>query len=387
MKILAVQPFMDGIGHYGTYATRLCDDFCAQGHQVTLCTNTPSDNHFNPHPFRIVAVDFAVRPFEEARAAHPLRWLSARIRANLKTLRAALLLAQDSDVVQLFSYELISTAILLALSPPDRPVILEIAAPNFDTSKHYGSFAERLWRRLQKRALQHLARHHLAAINVYSDLHAIELRRQLSLPDSFPIQVTADSRPLVTSSISKSNARLRLGLPPNATVYLFYGTLRRDKGLPTLLDAFRQTPAGCHLAIVGKPLDLEPPVTSDPRITTRFEFIPDDETEIYFAAADALVLPYEPFYSGSSGPLFDACAYGLPVIASDVSEMGELVRTFTLGLTTVAGNVQSLADALSRFHDFTPTTRAQFAVNGRIFLESTGSVANNYLSLYESLTK
>jgi glycosyltransferase involved in cell wall biosynthesis len=277
---------------------------------------------------------------------------------------------------------------LLALTPSDRPVILEIAAPNFDTSKHYGSWAERLWRRLQKRAIRHLARHRLAAINVYSDSHAIELRRQLDLPDSFPIQVTADSRSAIKPSISKFSARLRLGLPPDATVYLFYGTLRRDKGLSTLLEAFAQTPPKCHLMIAGKPLDLDPPAVDGPRITTRYDFIPDGETEIYFAAADALVLPYEPFYSGSSGPLFDACAYGLPVIASDVSEMGELVRAYALGFTTTPGDVPSLAAALSRFHDLNDATRAQYALSGRLFLESTSTytVAANYLALYESLT-
>lgn len=388
MRILAVQPFIDGVGHYAPYAARLCEDFSARGHSVTLCTNTPASGLRTAHPFKVVAADFALRPFEEVRSTHPLRWLSGRIRANLKTLRAALRLAPKSDVVQLFSYELISTAILLALVPSARPVILEIAAPNFDTSKHYGSWAERIWRHLQKFAIQHLARHGLAAINVYSDSHAVELRRQLDVPAEFPIGVTADSRPLTESSISKADSRVRLGLPADATVFLFFGTLRRDKGLATLLEAFRGAPPGCHLVIAGQPLDLDPPEIDDARITARYEFIPEDETEIYFTAADALVLPYERFYSGSSGPLFDACAYGLPVIASDVSEMGELVRAFTLGLSTIPGDAGSLAAALNRFHSLTPATRYQFSISERLFLKSssTSSVANNYLKLYESLT-
>ena len=49
---------------------------------------------------------------------------------------------------------------------------------------------------------------------------------------------------------------------------------------------------------------------------SRPEFIPDDETEIYFKAADVLVLPYRDIYQ--SGVLFLGHSFGLPVLAADV---------------------------------------------------------------------
>jgi glycosyltransferase involved in cell wall biosynthesis len=57
-------------------------------------------------------------------------------------------------------------------------------------------------------------------------------------------------------------------------------------------------------------------------IIERIEFVPDDETEIYFKAGDVLVLPYTHIFQ--SGVLFLGYNFGLPVVASDV---GSLKRT------------------------------------------------------------
>ena len=51
----------------------------------------------------------------------------------------------------------------------------------------------------------------------------------------------------------------------------------------------------------------------------RAEFIPDDETETYFKAADVLVLPYRHIYQ--SGVLFLGHSFGLPVLAADVGSL------------------------------------------------------------------
>ena len=51
----------------------------------------------------------------------------------------------------------------------------------------------------------------------------------------------------------------------------------------------------------------------------RANFIPDEETEIYFKAADVLVLPYKQIYQ--SGVLFLGYSFGLPVLAADVGPL------------------------------------------------------------------
>ena len=55
------------------------------------------------------------------------------------------------------------------------------------------------------------------------------------------------------------------------------------------------------------------------RILLRANFIPDKETELYFKAADVLVLPYRHIYQ--SGVLFLGYGFGLPALAADVGSL------------------------------------------------------------------
>jgi D-inositol-3-phosphate glycosyltransferase len=55
------------------------------------------------------------------------------------------------------------------------------------------------------------------------------------------------------------------------------------------------------------------------RTLLRAEFVPDNDIEIYFKAADVLVLPYTDIYQ--SGVLFLAHSFGLPVLAADVGSL------------------------------------------------------------------
>ena len=53
----------------------------------------------------------------------------------------------------------------------------------------------------------------------------------------------------------------------------------------------------------------------------RPEFVPDADTEIYFKAADVLVLPYTHIFQ--SGVVLLAYNFGLPIVASDVGSFKE----------------------------------------------------------------
>ena len=52
------------------------------------------------------------------------------------------------------------------------------------------------------------------------------------------------------------------------------------------------------------------------RVIERIEYVPDEETELYFKAADVLVLPYTRVFQ--SGVIFLGYSFGLPAIAADV---------------------------------------------------------------------
>jgi D-inositol-3-phosphate glycosyltransferase len=135
------------------------------------------------------------------------------------------------------------------------------------------------------------------------------------------------------SELSTLDAKNQLRIYGKKTV-LFFGRITPYKGLEYLISAFREVASrndDFRLIIAGRPDcsesywtalrdDIQKDVTSG-RILLRSEFIPDAETEIYFKAADVLVLPYREIYQ--SGVLFLAHSFGLPVLAADVGSLKE----------------------------------------------------------------
>ena len=66
------------------------------------------------------------------------------------------------------------------------------------------------------------------------------------------------------------------------------------------------------------------------RIIRKIEYVPDEDTEIYFKAADVLILPYTHVFQ--SGVLFLAYSFGLPAIAADVGSLREEIIEGETGL-------------------------------------------------------
>jgi glycosyltransferase involved in cell wall biosynthesis len=79
----------------------------------------------------------------------------------------------------------------------------------------------------------------------------------------------------------------------------------------------------------------------------RVEFVPDEETEVYFKAADVLALPYTNIFQ--SGVLFLGYSFGLPVLAADVGSLREEVVEGTTGFVFAPQNAVALAKALETY--------------------------------------
>jgi glycosyltransferase involved in cell wall biosynthesis len=132
------------------------------------------------------------------------------------------------------------------------------------------------------------------------------------------------------NTLDRGAARLRLGLPPEAFVFVSLGLLRPYKGLEELLPAFRLL-KGDHLRLViaGKPADAEYLARlralqgEDPRVLLESSFIPEDEVQVYLNAADIAVLPYRQITT--SGAAILAFSFGLPVIAPAIGAFPGLV--------------------------------------------------------------
>ena len=89
----------------------------------------------------------------------------------------------------------------------------------------------------------------------------------------------------------------------------------------------------------------------------RAEFIPDHDIELYFKAADVLVLPYRHIYQ--SGVLFLGYSFGLPVLAADVGSLREEIIEGETGFLFRPDDPVDLARAIDRY--FTSDLFAQLS--------------------------
>lgn len=147
-------------------------------------------------------------------------------------------------------------------------------------------------------------------------------------------------------------------------VFLYFGVIRPYKGVEDLVAAFDRLPAAvrveCRLVIVGEtwegwtaPLDAVAASPNADRITVVNRYVTDAEVSAYFAAADAVVLPYR--RSSASGPLHIAMSTGLPVVVSRVGGLVEAAEDYP-GITFVPpGDPGALSDALAGL----PATRGR----------------------------
>ena len=85
------------------------------------------------------------------------------------------------------------------------------------------------------------------------------------------------------------------------------------------------------------------------RIIQRIEYIPDEEVEVYFKAADVIVLPYT--YICQSGVLFLAYSFGLPVIASDVGSMKEDIIEGRTGFVCRPADPETIAETIRKYFE------------------------------------
>ena len=130
--------------------------------------------------------------------------------------------------------------------------------------------------------------------------------------------------------VSAQQARSRLGLSADARVFLYFGYIKPYKGVENLLQAFRAlAEPRAALLVVGRPLDVaiertvQDLAAADPRVRTVLGYVPDDDVQLYFRAADAVVLPFR--RTQTSGSLMLAMSFGRAIVAPAIATLPEYV--------------------------------------------------------------
>ena len=205
------------------------------------------------------------------------------------------------------------------------------------------------------------------------------------------------------TNLTTEQARKKLGVAATDRGILFFGNIAPYKGLEFLLEAFRiiMTKGDSYrLLVAGRPkshdtywhaicesLDRHP---YRERIIARLEFIPDADTEMYFKAADVVVLPYRHIFQ--SGVLSLGYSFGLPVIASDVGALREDIVEGQTGFMCKPDNAEDLAGAIQVYFDSDLYKRLsdcreaiqQYAIRRYSWSVVGDMTVNVYETLYES---
>lgn len=135
--------------------------------------------------------------------------------------------------------------------------------------------------------------------------------------------------------ISKTEARRRLGIPPDKRVILHFGNIRDYKGLDILIESLKfvkEEVSDIAILIAGKPWGnwekyerlIERFGVSD-IVIKRLDFIPPSEVEFYFSASDIVVLPYK-YFDSQSGIGALSLPFEKPLIVTHVGGLADFVK-------------------------------------------------------------
>lgn len=142
-------------------------------------------------------------------------------------------------------------------------------------------------------------------------------------------------------------------------VILSFGLIRKYKGTPYLIRAFEQLPSKIleksRLLIVGEiwedRKELLDQIKASPyhdKITLVDEYVPDEKVNLYFSAADVVVLPY--LRASQSGIAHIAMSFGKPVVVSEVGGLKESMANYEGTFFVPPADVDSIKEAiLSQF--------------------------------------
>jgi len=158
-------------------------------------------------------------------------------------------------------------------------------------------------------------------------------------------------------TIPKEKAIENLGLKPNNKHLLFFGFVRKYKGLDLMLQAMadrRIIDLGIKLIIAGEFYDDKTEYTDmiadlgiAENIIMKSDFIPADKVKDYFCAADMITQTYRT--ATQSGVTQIAYSFNRPMLVTDVGGLAEIVPNNKVGYVT-SQNPTEIADAIIDFY-------------------------------------
>lgn len=158
--------------------------------------------------------------------------------------------------------------------------------------------------------------------------------------------------------ISKVAACEKLSIPADEKYILFFGFIRKYKGLDVLLDAMadeRIRQLGIKLIVAGEfytdRADYDEQIKKhkiEDLLILKTDFIPDSEVGYYFGAADMVVQPYKDATQSGISQL--AYHYEVPMLVTNVGGLPEIVQHGKAGYVVEPNSPKEVADAIVDFY-------------------------------------
>ena len=162
-------------------------------------------------------------------------------------------------------------------------------------------------------------------------------------------------RPIEEVSLTKT--KVNLGFEENSLVLLFFGYVRKYKGLDILIEAFPKIlsiNSSARLLIVGEFYDDTKPYFElikklgiADKVKVINQFVPNEDVAKYYQVSDLVILPYRS--ATQSGILNVAYGFYKPVIVTNVGGLGEFVDEGKTGFVVKPDSPEAIAEGVNRF--------------------------------------
>ncbi len=162
--------------------------------------------------------------------------------------------------------------------------------------------------------------------------------------------------------ISKEEARKHLALPVNEKIILFFGFIRKYKGLDLLLEAMNNASireANIKFLIAGEFYDnkeeyeiIIAKYNLANSLYLRTQFIDNSEVKYYLSASDFVIQPYKHATQSGVTPL--AYHFEKPMLVTNVGGLANLVPHMEVGIVTEP-NADSIAAGIMKLYELGET--------------------------------
>lgn len=335
---------IEPVGGYGgmeVYDVGVCDSLGSTDADVTLltCNQTEYVSHKNNFKIKRVFGDMFVKNMWYMKLWFFLRGLILSLRSIHK---------EESDIVYLhmFTFSLVELALLSVTFFCKAKVVVNIHDPiSFSESQNPVS----KW--LCKVAFSIRG----CVLTTHSNFSKKIIENELP---GFSVEIMphSDFDFIYDFEACSKEAKQLLGIDVNEDYILFFGQIKKNKGIDLLIEAWANIAhrfPNKKLLIVGRPWRDDPikytELIKKYHLTDRIkwvnEYVHNKDVPKYFKASILVVLPYREIYS--SGVLLRAIGYKVPVLVSDCEAFLELISHMENGLVFEKENVEDLASKLS----------------------------------------